>query len=158
MKIAVVAPRKWQWWAWGPRSQRILCWVTAVLWASPQPSTFFRRCVSFTKQRLWEKSFFFFYCFPFQRTALSEDTRMLPLWMAQFPFLFPKRGGLCLSYDSARVIHFQVIKKLVYWKRLPAQVAKPVQARRIVNKGSYVSNAINRGHLKTLHDCRHLII
>lgn len=52
--------------------------------------------------------------FPFPRAALSEDTLMLPLWMAQFPFLFPKRGGLCLSDDSAGVIHFQVIKKLVY--------------------------------------------
>lgn len=30
------------------------------------------------------------------------------------PFCFSKKGGLLFSYDSARVIHLQVIKKLVF--------------------------------------------
>lgn len=113
----------------------------------------------FSKQQLWNKSRF---------TAILSFlylsvNRGFYRTMAQFSlFCLRRRGGLRVSYQSARVIHLQVIKKknLIFWKRFVCSGGKAPRRRGrcVVNKGSYVSNAINRGHLKTLHDCRHLII
>ena len=62
-----------------------------------------------------------------------------------------------------RVIHLHVIKKLLVAESSQAAQVLPKiprrRVRRVVNKNAgYISNAINRGQLKTLHDCRHLIV
>lgn len=115
MKIAVVATGRRQWEACEPKEEedsslgdraRRLC-------GPPRPLCGARQCfpgssISGTNM---------FYC-SLRSLYSAPDNCELFQWMAQFPFLFSdKGGGLRFSYDSARVIHLRVIKKLVFWKR-----------------------------------------
>ena len=116
MKIAVVATRKRQWTACElkeeedsllgdcvrrprgpPRPSRGSTVYLSVRGISPKQICFTASLIS---------------CILFQTTASFFSG-----WH-NFPFCFQKKGGgLRFSYDSARVIHLRVIKKLVFWKR-----------------------------------------
>lgn len=103
---------------------------------------------------------------PFYMPLASYNSALALLWLVSMIYwqnlhiLFCSFSkGIPLLYGSARLIHLQVIKRKPYLlKALGCSGGEACAERHVVNKASYISNAINRGHLRSLHDCRHRII